>query len=78
VPLINGADRNLRWFIEPTLRALRAWLDHRRANWPHSPNRHVLISVRSALATKPVSHVYVQKSPSACSTANSTGTPPGR
>lgn len=45
---------------ELTHRALRAWLDHRRATWPHSPNRHVLISVRSALATTPVSHVYVQ------------------
>jgi integrase len=45
---------------ELTHRALRAWLDHRRATWPHSPNRHVLIAGRTALGTKPVSHVYVQ------------------
>ncbi len=45
---------------ELTLRALRAWLKHRRATWPHSPNRHVLIATRTALGTTPVSHVYVQ------------------
>ena len=35
--------------------ALRAWLDHRRATWPHTPNKHVLISQRTALGTDPVS-----------------------
>jgi hypothetical protein len=45
---------------ELTHRALRAWLNHRRAVWPHSPNRHVLIATRTALGTTPVSHVYIQ------------------
>ena len=31
---------------ELTCRALPAWLDHRRATWPRTPNRHVLISAR--------------------------------
>ncbi|MDR7299821.1 hypothetical protein [Haloactinomyces albus] len=44
---------------ELTLRALRSWLDHRRAVWPHSPNRHVLLAGRTALETKPVSHIYI-------------------
>ncbi len=39
--------------------ALRAWLDHRRAAWPHTPNRHVLISKRTALGDAPVSRGYV-------------------
>lgn len=45
---------------ELTLSALRAWLEHRRATWPHSPNRHVLITTRTAIGTALVSHVYVQ------------------
>jgi hypothetical protein len=45
---------------ELTLRALRAWIEHRRAAWPHSPNQHVLVSTRTAIGTAPVSHVYVQ------------------
>ena len=40
-------------------KALRAWLDYRRATWPHSPNRHVLISKRTALGDAPVSRGYV-------------------
>ena len=43
---------------ELTHRALRAWLDHRRATWPHTPNRHVLISGNTALGTGPVSRSY--------------------
>jgi integrase len=39
--------------------ALRAWLDYRRATWPHSPNRHVLISKRTALGDQPVTRGYV-------------------
>jgi integrase len=39
--------------------ALRAWLDHRRATWPHSPNGHVLISKRTALGDQPVTRGYV-------------------
>lgn len=41
-------------------RALRTWLAHRRAAWPHTPNQHVLITKRTALGTGPVSHVYIQ------------------
>jgi hypothetical protein len=40
-------------------KALRAWLDHRRATWPHTPNRHVLLSKRTALRDAPVSRGYV-------------------
>ncbi len=54
---IGGHRRRLD---ELTLRALRAWLDHRRTTWPHTPNRHVLIAGRTALGTGPVSHVYLQ------------------
>jgi integrase len=39
--------------------ALRAWLDYRRATWPHSPNRHLLISKRTALGDASVSRGYV-------------------
>jgi integrase len=40
-------------------RALRAWLDHRRTTWPHTPNQHILISPRTALGDQPVSSGYV-------------------
>jgi integrase len=39
-------------------RALRAWLDHRRATWAHTPNQHVLISEKTALGEGPVSRSY--------------------
>jgi integrase len=39
--------------------ALRAWLDHRRATWPHTPNRHVLVSGKTALGDEPVSRSYL-------------------
>ncbi len=44
---------------ELTCRALRAWLGHRRAAWPRTPNRHVLISAKTALAAGPVSKSYL-------------------
>ena len=44
---------------ELTHRALRAWPGHRRATWPHTPNRHVLISGKTALGTGPVSRSYL-------------------
>jgi len=40
-------------------RALLAWLEKRRVTWPHTPNRHVLISVKSALRTGPVGRTYL-------------------
>jgi integrase len=45
---------------ELALGALQTWLEHRKTVWPHSPNRHVLISARTAIATTPVSNVYLQ------------------
>jgi integrase len=44
---------------ELTHRAARSWLDHRRATWPRTPNRHVLISGKTALGTRPVSRSYL-------------------
>jgi hypothetical protein len=43
------------------LHALRAWLKHRKTTWPHSPNRHVLVSERTAIAKTPVSQVHLQR-----------------
>ena len=40
---------------ELTRNALLAWLGYRRATWPGTANRHVLISRISALGTGPVS-----------------------
>jgi integrase len=40
-------------------KALRAWLDYRRATWPNTPNRHVLISKRTALGDAPVTRGYL-------------------
>lgn len=37
---------------------LRAWLKQRRAAWPHTPNRHVLISAATTLGVQPVSKGY--------------------
>lgn len=39
--------------------ALRAWLDYRRATWPRTPNRHVLISEKTALGDGPVTRGYL-------------------
>src|ERR1022692_3757929 len=39
--------------------ALRAWLDYRRATWPHTPDRHVLISEKTALGDGPVTRGYL-------------------
>ena len=44
---------------ELTYRALRAWLGYRRATWPRTPNRHVLISERTALGSGPVSRGFL-------------------
>jgi hypothetical protein len=40
-------------------KGLRAWLDYRRATWPNTPNRHVLISERTALGDMPVTRGYL-------------------
>jgi integrase len=54
---LAGHDQRLG---ELTHRAMRAWLGHRRATWPHSPNPHVLISKRTTHGTGPVSHEFVR------------------
>jgi hypothetical protein len=54
---LAGHDQRLG---DLTHRAMRAWLGHRRATWPHSPNPHVLISKRTALGTSPVCHEFVR------------------
>ncbi|MGI5291173.1 hypothetical protein ACQEVF_48785 [Nonomuraea polychroma] len=40
-------------------RALRRWLHHRRATWPHTTNPHVLISDKTAHGTGPISQQFV-------------------
>lgn len=39
--------------------ALVDWLRHRQRTWPHTPNRHVLISIVTATGTAPVSDYYL-------------------
>jgi hypothetical protein len=46
---------------ELTCDALLAWLGYRRATWPDTANRHVLVSRISALGTRPVSPDYPGK-----------------
>jgi hypothetical protein len=46
---------------ELTRNALLAWLGYRRASWPNTANRHVLVSRISALGTRPVSPDYLDK-----------------
>jgi len=44
-----------------TRNALLAWLEYRRATWPDTANRHVVVSRISALGTRPVSADYLDK-----------------
>lgn len=46
---------------ELTHQALLTWLTQRRAHWPHTPNRHVLITQRTALGIGPVSTDYLKR-----------------
>ncbi|MGH3806300.1 MAG: hypothetical protein ACRDRU_06630 [Pseudonocardiaceae bacterium] len=46
---------------ELTHLALLTWLTQRRASWPHTPNRHVLITPRTALGLGPVSTDYLKR-----------------
>jgi integrase len=39
-------------------RALRCWLDHRRATWPHTNNPHVLVNPKTVHGTTPISEVF--------------------
>jgi hypothetical protein len=42
-----------------THQALRAWLDYRRHSWPHTPNRHLIISRGTAHGIGPVGRNYL-------------------
>jgi hypothetical protein len=44
-----------------THHALLAWLGYRRATWPDTANRHVLVSRISALGSEPVSADFLDK-----------------
>ena len=44
-----------------THKALTAWLDHRRATWPRTPNRHVLITGKTSVGAGPVSEPFVRE-----------------
>jgi hypothetical protein len=44
---------------ELTRDALLAWLGYRRATWPDTASRHVLITRKSALGTRPASASYL-------------------
>lgn len=46
---------------ELTHRALRSWLDHRRATWPHTGNPHVLVNPKTVHGTAPVNEVFVNR-----------------
>ena len=54
-----AGDRQL--LGELTRNALLAWLGYRRATWPDTASRHVLVSRISALGTRPVSPDYLDK-----------------
>jgi hypothetical protein len=53
---LAGHPQRLGEFVH---QALRAWLQLRQATWPHTPNRHVLISTVTATATAPISDYYL-------------------
>lgn len=42
-----------------THHALRTWIEHRRDTWPHTPNRHLMISRGTAHGLGPVGHTYL-------------------
>lgn len=46
---------------ELTHRALRSWLEHRHATWPHTNNPHVLVNPKTVHGTAPVNEVFVNR-----------------
>lgn len=42
-----------------TRRLILAWLDHRRARWPHTANPHLIINNQAAMSTRPVSENWL-------------------
>jgi hypothetical protein len=55
-PGARGAEHRLS---ELAHNALVTWLKHRHRQWPHTHNRHVLVSWASAAGTGPVSNYYL-------------------
>ncbi|MET9359186.1 hypothetical protein ABZY14_40765 [Streptomyces sp. NPDC006617] len=52
---------NVQPMADLTRTALRAWLEERRSRWPHTLNRHVLLSRVSANGTGPVSPYFLKR-----------------
>lgn len=52
--------RRTRPLDDLTRQMLTEWLECRRARWPHTANRHLLVSQRSALGTGPVSAPWIR------------------
>lgn len=55
---LAGHEQRLGELALPTL---RAWLEHLRRTWPHTVNRHVLVSRVTALGIGPVSTDYPER-----------------
>ena len=53
---LAGHPQRLGEFVHA---ALLEWLQQRQATWPHTPNRHVLVSAVTAAGTAPVSDYYL-------------------
>jgi hypothetical protein len=53
---LAGAEQPLS---DTAHQVLTTWLGHRRRQWPHSPNRHVLVNEQSAKTRAPVSRSYL-------------------
>jgi hypothetical protein len=54
--ILAGHPQRLGEFVHG---ALRDWLRHRQRTWPHTPNRHVLISQVTATGTAPITDFYL-------------------
>ncbi|HEV2640076.1 MAG TPA: site-specific integrase [Actinocrinis sp.] len=54
---INGHNRPLD---QLTCMLLIGYLDHRRERWPHTANRHVLLTERTAYTTQPASDYWLR------------------
>jgi integrase len=53
---ISGHRQRLTEFVH---RVVVMWLKYRHRRWPHTPNRHVLVSRESALGTGPINDYYL-------------------
>lgn len=54
-------DGNVQPMSALTRAALRSWLAERRTRWPHTLNRHVLISRQTANGTSPVNAYFLER-----------------